>query len=97
MTRERQLNPNDLTAAWRLAEEDSAKLGAPLLSDLRELSMPSGRDPAGIPYRGSDVFRELLKGRSLAILRAAYVTLRRLNAQAGVINALEIGHGVVDD
>ena len=77
--------------------EEAEQLAAPLFADLRELEMPSHRDPAGIPYRGSDVFRELMDGRPLSELRAAYITLRRLNCQSGLIDALEIVRGVVDD
>ena len=77
--------------------EEADKLSAPILADLRELEMPGDRDAAGIPYRGSDVFRELMDGRPLAELRAAYITLRRLNCQSGVIDALEIVRGVIDD
>ncbi len=97
MIRQRQLNLNDLGEAWRLPSEETEKLSAAILADLRELQMPSHRDPAGIPYRGSDVFRELMDGRRLLELRAAYVTLRRLNCQSGVIDALEIVRGVIDD
>ena len=97
MIRQRQLNLNDLGEALRMPVEEAEKLSAPILADLRELEMPSHRPPAGIPYRGSDVFRELMEGRPLAELRAAYITLRRLNCQSGVIDALEIVRGVIDD
>ena len=97
MTRQRQLNLNDLGDALRMPADEAEQLAAPLLADLRELEMPSHRDPAGIPYRGSDVFRELMDGRPLGELRAAYITLRRLNCQSGIIDALEIVRGVIDD
>lgn len=97
MLRQRQLNLNDLGEALRMPAEEAEKLSAPILADLRELEMPGDRDPAGIPYRGSDVFRELMDGRPLSELRAAYITLRRLNCQSGVIDALEIVRGVIDD
>ena len=66
---------------------------SPISANLR---CPSRLDPAGIPYRGSDVFRELRDGRPLTELRAAYVTLRRLGCQSGVIDALEVARGVID-
>jgi hypothetical protein len=97
MHRERQLNLNDLGQALQMPIEEAEQLAAPLLSNLRELEMPSHRDPAGIPYRGNEVFRELMDGRPLAELRAAYITLRRLNCQSGLIDALETARGVVDD
>jgi hypothetical protein len=58
--------------------------------------MPGGCDPAGIPYRGSEVFRELMDGRPIEELRAAYVTFRRLNCQSGLIDALEFARGVMN-
>ena len=97
MLRQRQLNLNDLGAALRMPVEEADKLSAPIIAELRELEMPSHRDPAGIPYRGSDVFRELMEGRPLSELRAAYVTLRRLGCQSGVIDALEIVRGTLED
>ena len=97
MTQQRQLNLNDLGQALRMPVEEAQQLAAPLLTDLRALEMPSHLDPAGIPYRGSDVFRELMDGRPLSELRAAYITLRRLNCQSGLIDALEIARGVIDD
>jgi hypothetical protein len=97
MTTQRQLNLNDLAAAWRIPEEEAAAVAAPLIAELSQLSMPSTRDPAGIPYRGTDVFHELLDGRSINELRAAYVTLRRLGCQSGVIDALELAQGAADD
>ena len=89
MIRQRQLNLNDLGQALRMPIEEAEQLAAPLLADLRGLEMPSHRDSAGIAYRGSEVFRELMDGRPLAELRAAYITLRHLNCQSGVIDALE--------
>lgn len=97
MLKQRSLNLNDLGEAWRMPPEEAERLAAPLIADLRGLTMPSHLDPAGIPYRGSEVFRELMEGRPLAELRAAYVTLRRLECQSGVIDALEFARGVVDD
>lgn len=94
MPNHRQLNMNDLTLAYRLSDEEATQLADPLLTELRALAMPGGCDPAGIPYRGSEVFRERLEGRSIAELRAAYVTLRRLGCQSGVIDALELAVGV---
>lgn len=96
MKTERGLNLNDLAIAWRLPEEQTRKLADPLLSQLRSLSMPGGRDSAGIPYRGTEVFRELMEGRSIGELRAAYVTFRRLDCQTGVIDALEFALGIDD-
>jgi hypothetical protein len=69
-----------------MPQQEAEQLAAPLISDLRELAMPSHLDPAGIPYRGSEVFHELMEGRPLAELRAAYVTLRRMNCQRWVID-----------
>jgi len=89
----RQLTINDLAVALRLPPADAARLADPLLAELRALAMPGGKDTAGIPYRGSDFFRELVEGRSLAELRAAYVTFRRLGCQSGVIDALELALG----
>lgn len=97
MLKQRSLNLNDLGAAWRMPPEEAARQAAPLLVDLRALTMPGDCDPAGIPYRGSEVFRELMEGRPLAELRAAYVTLRRLHCQSGVIDALELARGTIDD
>lgn len=97
MHEQRQLNLNDLGLAWRMPAEEAARIAAPLVADLRGLSMPSSLDPAGIPYRGSEIFRELMEGRSVAELRAAYVTLRRLDCQSGVIDALELAQGAGDD
>lgn len=97
MKQERPLNLNDLAIAWRLPEERSRQMADPLLAELRSLSMPGGADPAGIPYRGTEVFRELMDGRSIEELGAAYVTFRRLKCQTGVIDALETAWGVVDD
>jgi len=97
MLKQRSLNLNDLGEAWRMPPEDAESQAAPLLSELRALKMPGGCDAAGIPYRGSEVFRELMEGRPLAELRAAYVTLRRLDCQSGVIDALEFARGIVDD
>lgn len=96
MKTERGLNLNDLAVAWRLPEADAQRMAEPLLSELRSLSMPGGCDPAGIPYRGTEVFRELMDGRSIEELRAAYVTLRRLACQSGVIDGLEFALGVED-
>jgi hypothetical protein len=93
---ERQLNLRDLADAWRLPESRAEELSDPLLAELRALSMPGDRDPAGIPYRGSEVFRELMEQRPIVELGAAYVTLRRLNCQSGVIDALETARGVAD-
>ena len=97
MTQQRQLNLNDLGQALRMPVEAAERQAASIIADLRELEMPSHLDPAGIPYRGSDVFRELMDGRPLSELRAAYITLRRLNCQSGLIDALEIVRGVIDD
>lgn len=97
MIRQRQLNLNDLGQALRMPVESAESQAASIIADLRKLEMPSHRDPAGIPYRGSDVFRELMDGRPLSELRAAYITLRRLNCQSGIIDALEIVRGVIDD
>jgi hypothetical protein len=97
MTTQRQLNLNDVGAAWRLSTDEAARVAAPLIDELRDLAMPGGCDPAGIPYRGTLVFRELMEGRPLAELRAAYATLRRLNCQSGVIDALETAYGEADD
>ena len=97
MSRHRQLNMNDLGQALRMPVEEAERIAAPLIADLRELEMPSHLDPAGIPYRGNEVFRELMEGRPLDELRAAYITLRRLDCQSGVIDALETARGVVDD
>jgi hypothetical protein len=97
MLRQRQLNLNDLGEAYRLPPAEAERLAVPLLYDLRMLEMPSHLDPAGIPYRGSEVFRELMEGRPLEELRAAYVTLRRMNCQCGVIDALEFARGAIDD
>lgn len=95
-TNPRTLNLNDLATAWRQSETESRRLASPLLADLRSLSMPTRCDPAGIPYRGTEVFRELMDGRSLDVLATAYVTLRRLNAQSGVLDAIETALGVAD-
>lgn len=62
----------------------------------RRIPWSNNRDPAGIHYRGSKVFRELMDGRPLAELQAAYITLRRLRCQSGVIDALEFARGMVD-
>jgi len=97
MTRQRQLTINDLALALRLPEDEASRIADPLLSELRGLAMPGDADPAGVPYRGNEVFRELMDGRPLAELRAAYITLRRLNCQSGLIDALETARGVVDD
>lgn len=97
MLKHRQLNINDLALALRLPEEEAARLADPLLAELRSLSMPADCDPAGIPYRGSEVFRELIEGRPIEQLGAAHVTLRRLRCQFGVIDALEFARGKVDD
>lgn len=97
MIHQRQLTINDLAVALRLPPAEATRLADPLLAELRALAMPGGCDPAGIPYRGSDVFRELVEGRSIAELRAAYVTLRRLGCQPGVIDALELATGVPTD
>ncbi len=97
MHKQRQLTMKDLALAYRQSEEEATHLANPLLAELRSLAMPGGCDPAGIPYRGSEVFRELLEGRSLAELRAAYVTLRRLGCQSGVIDALELAVGGDDE
>ena len=97
MLRQRQLNLNDLGEAHRMPPHEAERLSAPLLTDLRALKMPGDCDPAGIPYRGSEVFRELMDGRPLAELRAAYITLRRLNCQSGVIDALEFARGTIKD
>lgn len=94
MIKHRQLTINDLAVALRLPPADATRLADPLIAELRSLTMPGGADAAGIPYRGSDVFRELVEGRSLAELRAAYVTLRRLGCQSGVIDALELATGI---
>lgn len=96
MKTERVLNLNDLTIAWRMAEEETQRISDPLLAELRSLEMPSRRDPAGIPYRGTVVFREIMDGRSIEELRAAYVAFRRLDCQSGVIDALETALGIVD-
>ncbi|HMP04727.1 MAG TPA: hypothetical protein PJ982_00115 [Lacipirellulaceae bacterium] len=97
MLKQRQLNLNDLGEAHRLPPPEAERLAAPLIADLRALKMPGDCDPAGIPYRGGGVFRELMEGRPLAELRAAYVTLRRMNCQGGVIDALELARGTLDD
>jgi hypothetical protein len=80
-----------------MLQQEAERLAAPLISDLRELAMPSHMDPAGIPYRGSEVFRELMEGRPLAELRAACVTLRRMDCQSGIIDAAGFARGTLDD
>ncbi len=96
MTTQRQLTMNDLALAHRLSEAEAARRADPLLEELRALAMPGDRDPAGIPYRGTDVFRELMEGRPIEELRAAYVAFRRLGCQSGVVDALETAWGVDD-
>ena len=49
MLKQRSLNLNDLGEAWRMPPEDTERLAAPLIADLRGLTMPSHLDPAGIP------------------------------------------------
>jgi hypothetical protein len=92
MHERRQLNIEDLAKAWRLSAETAEKISDPLIAELRSLEMPSGRDPAGIPYR-AEVFREIFEGRTIEELRAAYVILRRLQAQSGLFDALEFAAG----
>ena len=97
MIKQRQLTIIDLALAHRLSEEDASRIADPLLYELRSLAMPGGVDPAGIPYRGSEVFRELMEGRPIEELRAAYVAFRRLGCQSGVIDALEFAQGTDED
>lgn len=92
----RPLNLNDLAEAQRLPADERARLSAPIVADLRAIEAPTSRDDAGIARRGALVFREALDGRSIAELAAAYVELRMLGAQSGVIDALETTCGLPD-
>lgn len=92
----RQLNMNDLAEAHTLPRDERVRLMQGILADLRNIDAPTSRDAAGIARRGSLVFREHLEGRSIKELAAAYIELRLLGAQIGVIDAIETTCGVPD-
>jgi hypothetical protein len=87
---------NDLADAHRLPSNERIRLMQAILTDLRAIEAPTSRDAAGIARRGSLVFREHLEGRSIRELAAAYIELRMLGAQSGLIDALETVHGTPD-
>ncbi len=91
----RTLNLNDLSQAYRMPSGDRVNLMRAILADLRGLEIVGGRDAAGIPHRGTPVFREQLDGRSIRELAAAYIELRLMGAQSGVIDAIETAEGIV--
>ena len=93
----RALTVNDLSQAYHLATDDRVNLMRGILADLRSIEVVSGRDAAGIPHRGASVYREHLEGRSIRELAAAYVELRLLGAQAGVIDAIETAEGTIGE
>jgi hypothetical protein len=93
----RQLNLNDLADAFHLAKDDRVRLMQGILSDLRGIEAVTGRDAADIARRGSLVFHEHLEGRSIRELAAAYIELRLLGAQTGVIDAIETAYGIVGE
>lgn len=64
-----------------------------ILSELQSIEAPSGRDAAGIALRGANVFREQVNGHRIKELAAAYIELRQLGAQSGLIDALETSVG----
>ena len=92
----RPLNLNDLAAAHRLPNDERVRLMQGILSDLRAIEAPTSRDAAGIARRGSLVFREHLEGRSIRELAAAYVELRMLGAQTGLVDTIETAYGIPD-
>ena len=92
----RPLNMNDLAEAYRLPHDERVRLMQGILSDLRAIEAPTSRDAAGIARRGSLVFREHLDGKSIAELAAAYIELRMLGAQTGLVDAIETAYGIPD-
>jgi hypothetical protein len=91
----RPLNLNDLTDAYRLPVDNLNRLAAPIVSALRAISAPVGRDSAGVALRGSLVFHPCLDNRPIAQLGAAYAYLRNRACQSGLIDALEVAAGIV--
>lgn len=92
----RPLNLNDLAEAHRLPKDERVRLMQGILSDLRAIEAPTSRDAAGIARRGSLVFREHLDGKTIAELAAAYIELRMLGAQTGLVDAIETAYGIPD-
>ncbi len=91
----RPLNLNDLTDAYRLSVDDLNRLAAPIVSALRAIPAPVGRDSAGVARRGSLVFHPCLDNRPIAELGAAYVYLRGRACQSGLVDAIELAAGIV--
>ena len=89
----RPLNTDDLAEAHCLPKEDRVKLMQEILAELQSIEAPSGRDAAGIALRGAALFREQLNGHNIKELAAAYIELRQLGAQSGVIDAIETAVG----
>ena len=92
----RPLNTDDLAEAVRLPHDERVRLIQGILSDLRAIEAPTSRDAAGIARRGSQTFREHLEGRSIRELAAAYVELRMLGAQTGLVDTIETTCGIPD-
>jgi hypothetical protein len=88
---------NDLAEAHRLPKDERVRLMQGILDDLLSIEAITSRDAAGIARRGSLVFREHLEGRSIRELAAAYVELRMLGAQTGLVDAIETACGIPDD
>jgi hypothetical protein len=92
----RPLNLADLSFAWQLDEDRAAEIARPLLSDLKALAAPAGRDDAGIPYRGGEILRETVEGAAITELAALYVTLFRQSAGTVVLDAIIFACGTQD-
>jgi hypothetical protein len=93
----RPLNVNDLAEAHRLPQDERVRLMQGILNDLLSIEPITSRDAAGIARRGSPVFREHLEGRTIKELAAAYIELRMLGAQMGLVDAVETAYGIPDD
>lgn len=93
----RPLNMNDLAEAHRLPHDERVRQMRGILNDLLSIGAITSRDAAGIARRGSLVFREHLEGRTIKELAAAYIELRMLGAQTGLVDAVETAYGIPDD
>lgn len=95
----RVLTFNDVARINALSLDDCATLAAPLLNELRGIAAvydgPEARDRAGIAYRGTSVYDDVIAARERTIDELA--AARRLllgSASFGVVESIERAVGV---